>query len=197
MKVYYATTNKAKVMSLEQALTPHGIAVIHENIALDEPRSNSVYTIVSNKVRQAFEKIKKPVVALDAEFSIKALNGFPGTFVNHTLDTIGTKGLLKLMQGRKHRDCMFIQSLAYTDELMFPDLICFNALIKGIMAKKEYGNKKPWLWSRLGFIFIPEDHTKTLAEMTQEEYYYWKTNSQNEQYYTNAFANWFVKRQKQ
>ena len=37
-------------------------------------------------------------MAMDADFCIDALNGFPKAFVNFALDTIGVEGILKLME---------------------------------------------------------------------------------------------------
>jgi len=47
--------------------------------------------------------VKKPCIALDTDFRIDELNGFPRAFVNFSLETIGVEGMLKLMEGKANR----------------------------------------------------------------------------------------------
>ena len=66
-------------------------------------------------VKQAYDLVKRPCIALDTDFRIDELNGFPRAFVNFSLDTIGIDGILKLMEGKKNRKCAFNECLAYYD----------------------------------------------------------------------------------
>ena len=62
-----------------------------------EPRSEDLEEIAKAKVIQAYEKVGHPCIAMDSGFYIEALGGFPKTFVNFALSTIGINGILKLM----------------------------------------------------------------------------------------------------
>lgn len=57
--------------------------------------------IAVEKVKSAYKITKRPTIALDAGFEIDSLNGFPGAYVNSTLETIGVDGILKLMMSIK------------------------------------------------------------------------------------------------
>ena len=82
---------------------------------LDEPRSDDIKEIATAKVKQAYDLVKKPCIALDTDFRIDELNGFPRAFVNFALDTIGINGILKLMENKQNRKCAFNECLAYHD----------------------------------------------------------------------------------
>ena len=85
------------------------------NYELDEPRSDDIKEIATAKVKQAYEIVKRPCIALDTDFRIDELNGFPRAFVNFSLETIGVQGILKLMENKKNRKCAFNECLAYHD----------------------------------------------------------------------------------
>ncbi len=168
--IYFATTNAGKVESVTRHLAPFGISVAHESIDLEEPRSDSLVTIAHAKVQQAYEQIKKPCIVIDAGFYIKALNDWPGTYVNHELKHLGLEGILTLIAG-KPRDCLFLHCLAYKDNDAGTSYFIGKA--SGMLASYPKGDQNKKHWSKLFQIFIPYNHTKTLAEMNQEEYEQW------------------------
>ena len=51
--------------------------VLHEKIDLDEIQSLDLREIVEHKVRQAYEKIKKPVLVEDTSLRFEALGKLP------------------------------------------------------------------------------------------------------------------------
>lgn len=187
--VHFATTNKGKVDSLRSVLSPHGIEVIHENVFLDEPRTDDLQLIARQKVTAAFDLLHKPVVAQDAGFYIHSLNGFPKAFVNFTLETIGVDGILKLVEG-KSRECEFRNCLAYLDaDLEEP--VLFTSTTTGFLAESARGEIPANAWSSLWLIFTPTGKTQTLAEMSQADYQAWRaTVHQNS--YGSKFAKWLA-----
>ncbi len=104
MKIYFATKNIGKFNSLKNILSKYGIKLTQVPLDLPEPRSDNLQKIVKEKILFAYEKIKNPCIALDGGFFIPSLNGFPKTYVNFVLNTIGMKGILKLVEG-KERKC--------------------------------------------------------------------------------------------
>src|SRR3989344_377330 len=171
--IYYATSNKGKVNSLRREFSKYGTGVIQVSLDIPECRSADVSEIAVEKVKFVYRTIRKPVVASDAGFYIKSLNGFPMAFVNFALDTIGLEGLLDLTRG-KNKTCEFRECLAYMDAgLTEPE--CFVSVVKGKISDEQRGEMREHLWSRLGLIFIPESHEKTLAEMPYEEYLKWRS----------------------
>ena len=69
---------------------------------MNEPRSDDVKYISKFKVLEAYKLVNKPCISQDSGFWIDELNGFPKAFINFVLETIGIKGILKLMEGKKN-----------------------------------------------------------------------------------------------
>jgi XTP/dITP diphosphohydrolase len=172
MIINYATTNKNKVRSLQKRVDGLDIQIVQVSMDIPEPRSDDVQEIVREKVFYAYDKLKEPVVALDAGFYIETLNGFPKAFVNFALDTIGIEGIIKLMEDKTNRNCEFRECLAYLDtNLKEPDYLMFK--IPGTVAHSPRGEKKPYVWSELSHLFIPASEHRTLCEMSEAEYTAW------------------------
>ena len=191
-KVHFATTNKGKVSSVGGALRPYGIEVAHYPIELPEPRSDSLKEIARSKVVFAYDQIKRPCFALDSGFYVGSLNGFPRTFVNFALDTIGIEGILKLVDS-KPRDCVFKNCLAYLDSGL-TEPAYFESEATGVLSDSPAGDTRDYHWSELFKIFIPTGSDKTLAEMSFDEYQGWRRQRQSESF-TTKFGEWFSKRE--
>jgi len=190
MDLYYATTNLGKVDSLQRDFGDTEINVVQIKMALPESRSNDVKEIAVQKVSYAYEQLRNPVVALDAAFYIKSLNGFPGTFINFALGTIGLEGILKLI-GNEDRNCEFVECLAYFDSRLKSHKF-FIGYDRGSLAYEPRGEKHKHLWSELGLIFIPEGCTKTLGQMDYLEYLEWQKTSDKKEPPSRKFCEWFV-----
>ncbi len=173
MSLTYVTTNPGKVQSLQRHLKPFGISVVQKSIELPEPRMSEVEPIAKHKARTAYAILKEPLVVLDAGFYVHSLNGFPRAFVNFALETIGLEGILNLVLG-KERACEFRECLAYIDGTE-TEPRCFTSCVEGTLAEKPQGNMQKHLWSTLALIFMPVNSSKTLGELTHEEYVqFWK-----------------------
>lgn len=163
-EIVFVTHNKGKIASAQEKLKEIKLEIY--NYELNEPRSDDVKLIAEQKVKEAYNMVKKPCIALDAGFFIEELNGFPKAFVNFTLETIGIEGILKLMKDCHNRKCAFKECLAYYDGT---NLLYFEGYHEGKLAKEIKGKDTDKKWSNLWYIFIPYGYDKTLAEMTEEE----------------------------
>lgn len=112
-EIIFVTHNKGKAKSAEKYFKNLKISTF--NHELDEPRSDDIKEIATAKVKQAFEIVNMPCMAMDTDFRIDELNGFPRAFVNFSLETIGISGILKLMEDKENRKCAFNECLAYYD----------------------------------------------------------------------------------
>lgn len=189
-ELYFATKNIGKLHSLQQALPK--VKILQAKLNLPEPRSDNLKLIAKQKVSQAFNKLKKPVLANDAGFYIQSLQGFPKAFVNFTLETIGIQGLLTLTKD-KPKQCEFRQVLAYKDQTLKQPLY-FESTARGTLPNRPRGKTKKQQWSDLFKIFIPEGETKTLAEMSEEEFNTWRKN-RTEPTAMKQFAEWYNSRE--
>lgn len=101
-------------------------------------------------------------------FFIHSLNGFPMMYVKPVLQAIGIRGILKLVKGNK-RDCEFREVLSFSDSLHATPKI-FIRVVKGTLAHNISGEMSDTHWSELALVFIPENETKTMADMNETEY---------------------------
>ncbi|MFH1400117.1 MAG: non-canonical purine NTP pyrophosphatase [Nanoarchaeota archaeon] len=189
MDLLFATTNPGKIQSMRRELEPYGVNVVQAPIELPEPRSDDVETIATHKVIYAYERLGKPVVALDAGFYIDSLNGFPRAFVNFALQTIGLEGILRLVEG-KDRRCEFSHCIAYHDGTK---TYTFTDHVPGQMAAEPRGTLHEKHWSELALVFIPDGLDKTLAEMPPEDYARWHKDMSRDDTATKQFARWYLR----
>lgn len=180
-QIYFATKNKGKINFVSNTLLKYEIEVIHYPLKLPELQSDNLREIAKEKVLFAYEKIKKPCIALDSGFYVHSLNGFPKTFVNFVLETIGIDSILRLVD-KKPRECEFKNCLAYLDETL-SEPVYFESSVDGLLSDFPRGDMREYYWSKLFLVFIPKNSNKTLAEMTSEEYQEW-----NNQIYKDSFV---------
>lgn len=163
-EIIFVTHNKGKVASANRDCKNINFKVFDYEV--DEPRSESLQEIAKSKVEQAYKLIKKPCIAMDSGFFIEALNGFPKTFVNFSLETIGIEGILNLMKEKENRKCSFKECLAYYDG---KEIKYFYGETKGELSKEILGQDRAKSWSDLWYIFKPQNFDKTMAQMSDEE----------------------------
>lgn len=131
------------------------------DIELLEIQSLAVEKVASSKARQAFEKLQKPVAVSDSGLEIAILENFPGALVKYVNETIGQKGIIKLLKGKKDRQAFFVAAIAFCDSSLEPKV--FVERDEGIIADQPRGTG--WHFDR---IFIPKGSSKTWAEMGRE-----------------------------
>src|SRR3989344_5064455 len=91
------TTNENKLAEINEILgTDHQVS----KIDICEIQSFNLDEIITHKAREAYKKIKKPVLVEDVSLEVKALGGLPGPFVKFFLETLGTKGTVRLIKGK-------------------------------------------------------------------------------------------------
>lgn len=165
MEINYVTGNIAKINSAKEFLEPHGIKVNQIKMDTPEIQSDNVDEIASYSARFASEKLKMNVLKNDTGFFVETLNGFPGVYAHYVEDTIGSDGLLKLLDGSSNRRAKFVEAFAYCE--YGTDPVIFKSITTGTISKEKSG-KYGWGWD---FIFIPDGEDKTLASFSDSERY--------------------------
>ncbi len=163
-EIIFVTHNIGKIKSAEKYFKNLKFSIF--NYELKEPRSDDIKEIATAKVKEAFEIVKKPCIALDTDFRIEELNGFPRAFVNFSLDTIGINGILRLMEGKENRKCAFNECLAYHDG---KDIHYFYGKHPGNLSEKTRGLDRAEKWSDLWYIFKPKDLIKHWQRWIQKK----------------------------
>ncbi len=160
MKVWFVTRNPHKVREVRAVLAPYGI-----DVEVSEERKFEVQA--DSLERVAYEAAKrlppdKIYIVEDAGLFIDALKGFPGVYSSYVLDTIGLKGILKLMEGIENRKAKFVSVIACR---LGDRVELFKGEVRGRIAEAIRGNQ--------GFgydpIFVPEGYERTFGEMSMEE----------------------------
>lgn len=191
-EIVFVTSNRGKLQTAQKYFDKH-IKIVPYKYDFVEPYVNDIDYIAECKVFEAYNKVHKPCISLDAGFYIPNFPNkpnFPGAFPKRELlEKIGLNGLLEEMKNVKNRECYFKECLAYFDG---KELKKFYGMDSGQIATKIRGKDTDKKWSDLWYVFIPKNRTKTLAEMTDKE------RSNRADTYINPFiefSEWFKEKE--
>lgn len=158
-EITFITGNQKKADYLAKYL---GFPVKHVKLDLDELQSLDLKVIVEHKVRQAYEKMKSPVIVEDMSCEFEALGGLPGPFIKYFVDCIPRETLCGMIEG-KSRKAMVRSAYGYYDGKRLEILL---GGLEGEVASKPDGDNG-FGWDN---IFIPKGYTKTRATLDEEAY---------------------------
>jgi len=156
--ITFITGNQDKADYLAKYL---GIPVDHVKLDLNEIQSLDLKEIVRHKVRQAFEKIQKPVIVEDVSLEFAALGRLPGTFIKYFVDEVPFETICSLLDG-KTRKATARCVIGYYNGT---DLVLFEGQLDGEIATTPSGTKG-YGWDR---IFIPQGYNVTRASLEEDD----------------------------
>lgn len=170
MKIILASNNKNKIKEIKNILKNHEIISLKE-AGIEHETIEDGQTFIENALKKAYEisQISGCVtIADDSGLCVDALNGRPGIFSarysgGHGNDKDNINLILKELDGINNRRAHYTCAVA----LCYPDgkSVTLEKHWNGIIGYEPKGDN--------GFaydpIFIPENETKTAAEMTDEE----------------------------
>ncbi len=151
----------------------------HVPLEIPEIRSDDIVEISRQKAKYAYDHLHTPLIVDDTSFSIDILNEFPGPYAAYVLDTIGNKGILKLMTDEKERSAHFTTVIAYADHTGIRD---FSGTIHGTIVAIPRGS------GGFGYDSIFEVKGQTLAELPLQE----KNKISHRAQALAAFRDWFM-----
>ncbi len=161
MIINFVTTNKHKVDEARLALREFGIEVRQVDINYEENHDDSMEDIVRQAAHRLANQRQQPVVVEDTGLFFKAWPGFPGALPKFVWQTIGYKGIFKLLEGADRR-AYFITVLGWCEPGEEPQL--FTAKMQGEITKKVYNeNRAVMPYDR---IFVPAGETETISDMS-------------------------------
>jgi XTP/dITP diphosphohydrolase len=163
---FFVTGNIHKFNEARKVLAEYNIATAMLNLEAIEIQDDNLKNIAKTSVIDAAKKSNLPVFVEDAGLFVKALNGFPGPYSSYVYRTLGTQGILKLMQNEKKRDAYFLSVVAFSNPQEQLEPKCFQGMVEGKIEYEERGKQ--------GFGFDPifqplGGNGKTFAEMTTQE----------------------------
>lgn len=156
--ITFITGNQNKADYLAKYL---GHPVDHVKLDLDEIQSLDLKEIVEHKVRQAYDKIKKPVIVEDVALEFAALGGLPGPFIKFFVEKVPFESICSMINGNSRKAtarCVF----GYFDG---KDVELFEGSLEGEIAEAPSGNNG-YGWDK---IFIPQGYEVTRASLGEEE----------------------------
>lgn len=158
MEITFITGNQKKADYLAKYL---GFPVRHTKLDLDEIQSLDLKEIVEHKVRQAYDKIKSPVIVEDVSLEFEALNGLPGPFIRFFTDNVPFETICSMIDGKSRR-ATAKSVFGYYDG---KTLKLFEGSLGGEIAKTPAG-EHGFGWDK---IFIPDGYTVTRAQLSEED----------------------------
>ncbi len=156
--ITFITGNQKKADYLAKYL---GFPVDHVKLDLDEIQSLDLKEIVEHKVRQAYEKIKKPVIVEDVSLEFAALGRLPGTFIKFFVDEVPFETICSMIDGKTRKAtarCVF----GYFDG---QELKLFEGELDGEIAATPSG-ENGYGWDK---VFIPQGYAVTRASLEEKD----------------------------
>ncbi len=157
--ITFITGNPKKADYLEKYL---GFPIEHTKLDLDEIQSLDLYEVVEHKVKQAYEKIWKPILVEDASLVFLALGRLPGTFIRFFIEEMDENTLCSLIDG-KDRSALASTLFGYYDGTK---LAFFYGSHPWTIAESPRGDNG-YGWDR---IFIPDGYSGTRAELSEVDH---------------------------
>ena len=188
MTVHFATTNKHKFREASSIVAPYGIRLKRLNLEKHEIQAESLRTIVRTAASEFIKNgVAQAVLTDDSGFFVDSLKGFPGPYSSFVFETIGSKGILKLLENAQNRKASFQSAVAYCEVKHSP--ISFTGTVRGIVAPESKGN------SGFGYdpIFIPKfGDGRTFGEMSMDQ----KNRFSHRAKAFSNFCKWYTTRTK-
>ena len=166
--IYFITSNNYKFNEIERMFQKEKISYILRQNTIDtiEIQTTSIKEVALFKLNSVKGKLNNSYFIEDAGFFIDIpLNGFPGVYSKFVLNTIGNKGILKLIDNFKNTKAHFEAVIALYFQPMNKTFL-FEGAVEGKVSETIRGTN--------GFGFDPifisnEIPTNTFAELTTEE----------------------------
>ena len=112
-ELFFVSSNTHKFEEAQRILSNLGLEINLFKTTLEEIQSNSLSEIAKRKALDAFSKVEKPVIIEDDGLFIDSLGGFPGPYSSYAYDTIGNKGIIRLLENIELRNANFTAIIAY------------------------------------------------------------------------------------
>lgn len=156
---YFATSNPGK---LREATAILGVPLTQIALDLPEIQALAVEEVVRDKARVAYQLAGQPVLVDDTGFALTAWNGLPGALVRWFVETVGPNGICQMLAGATTRAVVVTTAVAFYDG---HEVVLGSGTLTGVVPPAPRGSGG-FGWDAL---FLPDGHTKTFAEMTDDE----------------------------
>lgn len=187
-ELVFATGNRAKlaqmafvIASLNSPVRLVSAREWHGERACYDEVGDSAAAIAQSGAQTLAEQLGVPVVVEDTTFHVESMGGRPGVKAGLYLIEHGRAGILKALEGVSNRNAAIVSAVAWASPQ--GDMQTWLTALEGKVALEERWQRglPNWIAPSPGHplgggynaIFIPRDHSRTLAEMTPEEGMEW------------------------
>jgi len=174
MEILFATGNEHKITEASRLLTPLGHTVSPLLIAgrapeFEEPQADELYPVAKAKITQARLMVRgtphenSAILVEDSGLFIDTLSGFPGPFSSYVENSIGLRGILRLLSDKENRGAEYRAVAILESENAEYDAtgVCRGSISLELLGKGGFGYDP---------IFVPdEDDGRTFGQMSEEE----------------------------
>lgn len=155
MQPTFVTSNPNKVKEVEAIL---GRSLERKDLDLPEIQAIDVNQVVRDKVKRAYQQLKRPVIVEDTGLYLKDMNGFPGALTKWVLKTIGADGICQFPSNSRKAYAKTAVGL-YAGEGSTEEV--FTGQVEGKIATTPQGETS-FGWDA---IFIPQGYNQTFAQL--------------------------------
>lgn len=170
MKLLFATQNEHKISEIKKIISPNiaiqSLGDIHDSTDIPETGT----TLEENaliKARFVYTKFNQNCIADDTGLEVEALNGAPGVYSARYAGEPKSdeKNMIKLLEELKNKTNRKAHFKCVIALILNGKEILFEGILKGEILPEKSGT------NGFGYdpIFLPENSSKTLAEMSMEE----------------------------
>lgn len=174
--IYFVTTNDYKFHLAKTAfdhVAKGEYKLVQAKIETPEIQSVDSAEIALYSAKWTSERLGKTTVVSDVAFEIMSLNGFPGPFVKYINSWLQPDNILQMMKGQANREACYVDVLACATPIG-KSFAATDVTLGRIVDSLHVPDYK---WT-VDTLFMPEGHTKTLSEMSDEEKdKVWQSNS--------------------
>ncbi|MFC1752288.1 XTP/dITP diphosphatase [Thermoproteota archaeon] len=183
-KIHFVTGNPNKFNEANRIFSNYHIELKMVKSKKFEIQNNDITTIAATSLKEVQKRISGPIIVEDSGLYISSLNGFPGPYSAYVYETLGCKGILKLLEGQMNREAEFRSAVAYTENTITSNIKIFLGIAKGKISEKMCGKQG------FGFdsIFLPIQMDKTFGEIGMDE----KNKYSHRAIAINDFASWYL-----
>lgn len=178
--VWFMTENQEKFREAKSILEAQGIQIRQFKRAKVEIQDSSLEKIARHAIRAASVDNPRLLLVEDSGLFIDALGGFPGPFSSYVYKTIGLKGILGLLEGRR-RSAFFQTSIAVGSASLQPRT--FTGIVRGSISQEIAGS------AGFGYdpIFVPDGFGETFGQTSED----FKNKNSHRARAFLKFAKWY------
>ncbi|BDC36583.1 XTP/dITP diphosphatase [Candidatus Methanoliparum sp. LAM-1] len=158
-RLRFVTSNKEKFYEVKHLLSDYDIEMF--NVGYPEIQASDLEDVAYYGITYLWNNYGGDIFLEDSGLFIHKLNGFPGVFSSYVHDTIGNKGILRLLSGEKDRRAYFKSVISYCNKK--GDIKLFSGRVDGFIFHEERGK------NGFGFDPIFLYNGRTFGEISLDE----------------------------